>query len=99
MSYMKLLEVDTKLYQNNVIIKVAHHGSRYSTGEAFLKKTKPEIAVISCSSTNRYGHPGAETVKRLQQENCRIWYTMKSGAITVRVKAKTFRVEPFLSEN
>ena len=80
-------------------LKVAHHGSRYSTGEAFLKKTKPEIAVISCSSTNRYGHPGAETVKRLQQENCRIWYTMKSGAITVRVKAKTFRVEPFLSEN
>ena len=80
-------------------LKVAHHGSRYSTGEAFLQKTKPEIAVISCSSTNRYGHPGIETIERLEKNQCRIWYTMKSGAVTVRVKEKKLRVETFLDEN
>ena len=80
-------------------LKVAHHGSRYSTGETFLRKTKPEIAVISCSSTNRYGHPGIETIERLEKDKCRIWYTMKSGAVTVRVKEKKLRVETFLDEN
>ena len=80
-------------------LKVAHHGSRYSTGEAFLRKTKPEIAVISCSSTNRYGHPSSETIERLEQEDCRIWYTMKSGAVTVRVKDTKLQVEPFLEES
>lgn len=77
-------------------LKVAHHGSRYSTGEAFLQKTRPEIAVISCSSTNRYGHPSSETIERLEQEGCRIWYTMESGAVTVRVKEKQLRVNAFL---
>ena len=80
-------------------LKVAHHGSRYSTGEAFLRKTKPEIAVISCSSTNRYGHPSSETIERLEQEDCRIWYTMKSGAVTVRVKDRKLQIEPFLEES
>lgn len=36
-------------------LKVGHHGSRYSTTEAFLEKIKPELAIISCSSTNTYG--------------------------------------------
>ena len=80
-------------------LKVAHHGSRYSTGEDFLRKTKPEIAVISCSSTNRYGHPGIETIERLENDKCQIWYTMKGGAVTVRVKEKKLRVETFLHEN
>lgn len=80
-------------------LKVAHHGSRYSTGEAFLQKTRPEIAVISCSSTNRYGHPSSETIERLEQEGCRIWYTMESGAVTVRVKEKQLRVNAFLDQN
>ena len=80
-------------------LKVAHHGSRYSTEETFLQKTKPEIAIISCSSTNRYGHPSAETVERLEKSGCRIWYTMKSGAVTVRVKEKKIRIETFLEGN
>ena len=80
-------------------LKVAHHGSRYSTEETFLQKTKPEIAIVSCSSTNRYGHPSAETVERLEKSGCRIWYTMKSGAVTVRVKEKKIRIETFLEGN
>lgn len=38
-------------------LKVGHHGSRYSTCQEFLDKIKPELAVISCSESNTYGHP------------------------------------------
>ncbi len=64
-------------------LKVAHHGSRYSTGETFLETTQPETAVISCSSTNTYGHPHPETIERLTQAGCDLWFTMSDGAVTV----------------
>lgn len=67
------------------MLKVAHHGSRYSTSEAFLEKIKPEISVISVSSTNTYGHPSPETIDRLEAAGSQVEYTMKSGAVTVVV--------------
>lgn len=63
-------------------LKVAHHGSRFSTSEVFLEKILPEVGVISSSSTNTYGHPAPETIERLQKTGCQIEYTMKNGAIT-----------------
>ena len=62
-------------------LKVGHHGSGYSSSEEFLKKVKPELSIISCSSTNTYGHPSPETVKRLKDCGSQIEYTMKNGAI------------------
>ena len=61
------------------ILKVGHHGSRYSTSEAFLQAIRPKLAVISCAKENRYGHPAPETVQRLERAACRIFYTMKTG--------------------
>ena len=69
-------------------LKVGHHGSRYSTTEAFLEKIKPELAIISCSSTNTYGHPSPETVERLEAAGSQVEYTMKNGAITVETDGK-----------
>ncbi len=64
-------------------LKVAHHGSRYSTGESFLAAARPEIAVISCSKSNTYGHPHPETLDRLKEAGCDIRITMTDGAVTV----------------
>lgn len=66
-------------------LKVAHHGSRYSTSEAFLSKTKPELSVISVGAANTYGHPSPETVKRLKKCGSQVAYTMESGAVMVEV--------------
>lgn len=76
-------------------LKVAHHGSRYSSTEAFLEKVKPEIGVISCSDSNTYGHPAAEAVKRLEAAGCRLFYTMDSGAVTVTTDGRRIRVDTF----
>ena len=49
------------------ILKVAHHGSKNSTSEEFLKAANPKIAIISCGKGNRYGHPHEETLERLDK--------------------------------
>ena len=76
-------------------LKVGHHGSRYSTTEAFLEKIKPEVAIISCSSTNTYGHPSPETVERLKAAGSQVEYTMKNGAITVETDGKKLKIGRF----
>ena len=47
------------------ILKVAHHGSRNSTSEAFLNRIQPQISLISCAWPGRYGHPHRELLERL----------------------------------
>ncbi|SCG89403.1 ComEC family competence protein [uncultured Clostridium sp.] len=77
----ELLEAGTDL--RAAVLKVGHHGSRFSTGEDFLEAVSPGFAVIFCAENNRYGHPAPETVERLERAGCRIFYTMKSGAVTL----------------
>ena len=73
-------------------LKVGHHGSRYSSSEAFLAAVKPEISVISCSSTNTYGHPSPETIQRLEACGSQVEYTMKNGAITLETDGKKLQL-------
>lgn len=48
------------------VLKVAHHGSRSSTSEAFLRAVSPDFAVISCGEGNKYGHPHKEILQLLE---------------------------------
>lgn len=79
------------------ILKVAHHGSGYSTGTEFLATANPATAIISCGRNNSYGHPHAETLQRL--EDARVpWYgTMDYGALTVTVDSHGNRLRGYLS--
>ena len=76
-------------------LKVGHHGSGYSSSQAFLDKIKPEVSIISCSKSNTYGHPSPETIKRLEKSGSRVEYTMKSGAVTVFTDGKNMGVRCF----
>ena len=46
------------------ILKLSHHGSKYSNSYEFLEVTSPKIAVVCCG-VNTYGHPANDTVQRL----------------------------------
>ena len=67
------------------ILKVAHHGSKNSTSEEFLKAANPKLAIISCGKGNRYGHPHEETLERLEKADVPWFCTKDYGAITVTV--------------
>lgn len=71
----KLPEVD--------FYKASHHGSDFSNSKAVLDVLKPEIAVISCSLYNSYGHPGKEALKRLEETAGRIYQTRYLGQIKI----------------
>ena len=71
------------------ILKVAHHGSKNSTSEEFLKAANPKIAIISCGKGNRYGHPHEETLERLDKADVPWFCTKDYGAITVTVDDKS----------
>lgn len=66
------------------VLKVAHHGSRYSTSEAFLQAAAPRIALISAGQDNSYGHPHRELLERLDNRGCMVLQTPESGAITIQ---------------
>lgn len=78
------------------LLKVAHHGSRNSTNDAFLQAVNPRIALISSGRNNKYGHPHEELIKRLEDSGCYIYRTQESGAITVRVRNGKVRVEEYV---
>ena len=65
------------------ILKVAHHGSKYSTCEAFLETVQPEWAVISYGEGNSYGHPHADTLERLKAAGSEVVRTAECGQITL----------------
>lgn len=67
------------------VLKVAHHGSKNSTSEAFLQVVKPQVAWISAGEKNQYGHPHEEVLERLKKIGCNIQRTDESGAITLRI--------------
>lgn len=71
------------------ILKVAHHGSKNSTSEEFLKAANPKLAIISCGKANRYGHPHEETLERLEKVDVPWFCTKDYGAITVTVDDKS----------
>jgi competence protein ComEC len=68
------------------LLKVAHHGSRYSTSSSFVSETNPKFAVISVGS-NSYGHPTPETISALKADDTRIYSTQKNGTVTLTVSS------------
>lgn len=89
---------EDKLAMNNInvkstILKVGHHGSRYSTSDTFLLSVKPEIGVIEVGADNDYGHPTPDTLNRLQKRNVQVYRTDQHGSIVVTTDGKTYQVK------
>ncbi|WP_340004549.1 ComEC/Rec2 family competence protein [Paenibacillus sp. FSL K6-0276] len=74
------------------VLKVAHHGSKTSTGEAWLEFWQPAAVVISAGVNNLYGHPKAEVLERLQDNQAAIFRTDQQGEIQMRVRADRIEV-------
>jgi len=70
------------------VLKVAHHGSKTSTGAYFLNFVRPHYAVISVGAKNSYGHPTAETLGRLKNIGAEILRTDQEGTIVFQTDGK-----------
>jgi competence protein ComEC len=81
------MEKESDLINHNInleaqVLKVGHHGSKYSTSDNFLEKVLPKEAIISVGKNNRYGHPAQETLERIKNKNINIFRTDERGDMT-----------------
>lgn len=79
------LTVGQKRYE---LIKIAHHGSKYSTSEEFLEYYGAKVAWISSGYENRYGHPHKELLDRLKENQIPYRWTGNEGAITIKTDGR-----------
>ena len=76
--------VERKIYNEDIksdVLKVAHHGSSYSSTDVFLDKVKPYYAVISVGKNNIYNHPSNKTLEKLNKRNIKVYRTDLDGTI------------------
>ncbi len=80
------------------ILKIGHHGSKYSSGEEFLKAVDPKIAVIELGSQNRYGYPAKEAMARLLSSAiAKVFRTDENG--TIKIVAEGRKLEVFTEKS
>lgn len=88
-------ELLNKELLNTDYLKVGHHGSESASSEAFLKRLRPVISVISAGEKNRYGHPAEEVVKRLKDTGSKVYCTIDRGAVTVETDGEKTEVKAY----
>lgn len=88
----KLLETDCRAD----ILKVSHHGSRYSSSDLFIDGVNPDTAVISVGKNN-YGHPADEVIEKFLSRGDKVYRTDMNGAIGIDITGKGgFRVDKMI---
>lgn len=65
------------------ILKIGHHGSKYSSTEEFLQLVDPYVCLISAGRKNRYGHPHMETLERIDETDGTVFRTDLIGQVVV----------------
>jgi competence protein ComEC len=69
------------------VLKTAHHGSRTSSGAAFVSGVDPEICVVSVGAFNKFRHPAPEVMARFRERGARLYRTDGCGAVTLRIES------------
>lgn len=94
-------EVEATILNKNIdidVLKVAHHGSRYSSSYEFLNIATPEFAIVSVGEENSYEHPHIEAINRIKKHTNNIYMTKDVGTIHLTSDGKNIDIE-YLNTN
>ena len=75
------------------VLKVAHHGSKTSTSDEFVRKTDSKYAILSCGINNLYKHPHSEVMNRLAAYDVHALRTDLLGAVTIKTNGKRITID------
>jgi beta-lactamase superfamily II metal-dependent hydrolase len=92
-------EAETEAYLNRFnidcdVLKVPHHGSKYSSSPAFLQSVSPLIGVIEVGANNQYGHPHQETLVRYASVGAFIYRTDWHGTVIASTDGRSLVLSP-----
>lgn len=94
-------DVEEKILTSNIdsdVLKVGHHGSRYSTSVNFLNKVTPKYAIISVGEENSYNHPHSPTLTKLNDIGAKVYRTDENGTIVVSSDGDNITVKTIEAE-
>lgn len=72
-----------KINIDSDVLKIGHHGSRFSSRQSFLQKVSPQEALVSFGKNNNYGHPNQNVISRLESLNTKTFLSGKSGSVNL----------------
>ena len=93
------IEAEEKLDLTGIqstVLKAGHHGSASASGIQFLQAADPDYVVISVGENNRYGHPSAEALSRIEESEAAVLRTDKCGAVEFKTDGKTMSLKRFV---
>ncbi len=76
------------------VVSVPHHGSRSSSGTDFVRRLKPELALVSAGRRNRWGFPAPEVRRRWRDAGAVLLSTATAGAIQIQLPQMQVRRPP-----
>lgn len=88
----ELALLESGVLKKTSVLKVPHHGSKFSSSISFLEKLRPVLAVISVGAKNSYGHPAGDTLMRLEQVRTNILRTDLAGEVEVVTDGENIKV-------
>jgi competence protein ComEC len=80
------------------VLKLSHHGSKYSNDEEFLRRAAPAFAIVSAGRRNTYGLPAPETLECLRRLGIPLYNTAERGAVILTYQNGGFTVETMINE-
>ena len=83
---------------NCQVLKVGHHGSRYTSSDEFIKKVNPTYGIIMVGKDNKYGHPTKKALDILNKYKVTIHRTDEEGTILMHLKDNDISFENFKTE-
>ncbi|HEY3307374.1 MAG TPA: DNA internalization-related competence protein ComEC/Rec2 [Desulfuromonadaceae bacterium] len=84
--------LNNRINLRSTILKVGHHGSRFSTSSKFLDQIQPKAALISSGFNNNFGLPSPATLKLLEKRGVATYRTDRDGTIEVVSDGKTWQI-------
>lgn len=89
---------ENKSILNADILKIAHHGSRYSTGDDFLDAVNPNIAVFQVGK-NYFGHPHPAIIDKCLKKDIIIYRNDQDGAIILQEEEEKWQILTMLKRS
>jgi len=91
------IKIEKELLNQNIdlksdIFKISHHGSVTANSEAFLKAIKARVVAISVGINNKFNHPSAVILDRLQNLPVDIYRTDVAGTMVFLANNKTIKL-------
>ena len=74
----------------STVLKSPHHGSKSSSGTAFLNAVDPEAVAVSAGMYNNFGHPSPEVIERYRRRGAEVFRTDEGGAVLIRSNGRSW---------